>query len=169
MLLCREDGEEVRTHSIDQPCPWVTETVPARVALSWHISSSSWHNSVPPINSLDRVLTFCRGTLKTALVNIKMKSDAQLGNPLTTKASLAGFPGVTGVRGSGRIPNRGGSLERWGRWAKNSCTHRTCRDTTWQDRTRCFPSTVKHLGECQKSHCSLPKRAEQRKPASYWR
>lgn len=64
-----------------------------------------------------------------------------LGIPWITKTSLAGFLCATGAWGSGRIPNRDRSLEGRARRAKNTRTRRTCRDTTRQDRTQCFPCT----------------------------
>lgn len=122
-----------------------------------------------PHKLLDQVLPFWQGTLKTALVNIKMKSEAQLGNPLEHQNQPCWLPlcdRSTWLRQDsqqGLQPGRTGETCQKHTHIQDLSRHKpTGRDSV-------LPMHKKHLGECQKSHCSLLKWAKQRKPARYWR
>lgn len=99
-------------------------------------------NSSPPHKLLDQVLLLWQGALKTALVNIKVKSDAQLENPLEHQDQprwLALRDRSAWLRQDSR---QGSQPGRTGETCqKHTHTQRTCRDTTRQDGTRCSPCT----------------------------
>lgn len=164
-------GVVFRTHSMDQPSPLVTEVAPAPVALPRHKACSSWHNSSFPHNLPDQVVPLWQGTLRTALVNIKMKSDAQLWHPLEHQEQSCWPPPCDRSAWLWQDSQQGMQLGR----TEQTC-QRHARDLLRHNPAGpdlVLPMHWKHPGECQESHHALLKwgsvvRRSQGHPEQLW-